>query len=83
MIIKAWSTGDIEVLESTMLKSFKEYPVLFKKLIIERNKNWVKKIESFLKNKTNYMVVVGAAHLAGKQGILELLKEKGYSIEQL
>jgi uncharacterized protein YbaP (TraB family) len=83
IILKAWSTGDIKVLESTMLKSFKEYPVLFEKLIIERNKNWMKKIESFLKNKKNYMVVVGAAHLAGEQGIVELLKKKGYPVEQL
>ena len=83
IILKAWSTGDIKALESTMLKSFKEYTVLFEKLIIERNKNWVKKIESFLKNKNNYMVVVGAAHLAGEQGVVELLKKKGYSVEQL
>jgi len=83
IIIKAWSSGDIKVLESTMLKSFEEYPVLFQKLIIERNKTWIKKIESFLKNKKNYMVVVGAAHLAGKQGIVELLKKKGYAVIQL
>ena len=83
MILKAWSTGDIEGLESIMLESFNDYPVLFEKLITERNKNWVKKIESYLKDKSNYMVVVGAAHLAGKQGILELLKKKGYSVEQL
>jgi uncharacterized protein YbaP (TraB family) len=29
------------------------------------------------------LVVVGAAHLVGKQGVLEMLKAKGYSIEQL
>lgn len=87
-IVRAWSTGDIKVLESIMLRSFKEYPVLLEKLIIERNKNWVKKIESFLKHKDlkhkdNYMLVVGAAHLAGEQGIVVLLKKKGYSVEQL
>ena len=83
IILKAWSSGDIKILESSMLKSFNEYPVLFEKLIAERNKNWVKKIESFLKTNNNYLVVVGAAHLAGKQGVVELLKEKGYSVEQL
>jgi uncharacterized protein YbaP (TraB family) len=41
------------------------------------------KIAGFLKSKDTYFVVVGAAHLAGKQGIIELLKGKGYKVEQL
>ncbi len=82
-ILKAWSTGDMKLLEETILKSFKEYPTIYKTLITQRNKGWITKIESFLKQKNNYMVVVGAGHLAGNQGLVELLKKKGYSVEQL
>jgi uncharacterized protein YbaP (TraB family) len=40
------------------------------------------KIEEFLTKGETYFIVVGAAHLVGKDGILERLKEKGYSVEQ-
>lgn len=82
-ILDAWSTGDMDRLEDTILKSFKEFPDIHEALIIERNKKWMKSIESFLGEKENHMVVVGAAHLAGKEGLVELLKKKGCSVEQL
>jgi uncharacterized protein YbaP (TraB family) len=82
-ILDAWSTGDMDRLEDTILKSFKEFPNIHEALILERNKKWMKSIESFLGEEENYMVVVGAAHLAGKEGLVELLKKKGCSVEQL
>jgi uncharacterized protein YbaP (TraB family) len=82
-ILDAWSIGDMDRLEATILKSFKEFPHIYEALIIERNKKWMRSIESFLGEKENHMVVVGAAHLAGKEGLVELLKEKGCSVEQL
>jgi hypothetical protein len=41
------------------------------------------KIEDFLRNRETYFVVVGAGHLVGSQGIIEILKGKGYMVEQL
>lgn len=82
-ILNAWSSGDIKELEATLLKSIKEYPELYETLIANRNKTWLTEIESFLSEKCNYMVLVGAGHLVDKHGLLELLKNKGYSIEQL
>jgi hypothetical protein len=43
----------------------------------------VLKIEDFLKAKKTYFVIVGAGHLVGDQGIIEILKGKGYLVEQL
>jgi uncharacterized protein YbaP (TraB family) len=82
-ILNAWSTGDMDKLEDTILKSFKEFPDIYRTLITERNKKWMKRIESFLGEKENYMLVVGAAHLAGSDGLVELLKKKGCTVEQL
>ncbi len=82
-ILKAWSNGDLNKLEETILKSFKEFPDLYNVLITRRNKDWINRIDIFLRQKENHMVVVGAAHLAGKEGLVELLKKKGYSVEQL
>lgn len=49
-------------------------------LLFKRNKNWIPVIESAMKNESLF-IAVGAGHLAGQQGVLNLLKEKGYTIE--
>jgi uncharacterized protein len=46
-------------------------------LLINRNKNWISKIED-LTSKSSVFIAVGAAHLIGKHGLIELLKQKGY-----
>ena len=82
-IIKAWSSGESMKLNGLLLDSFKEYPELLNQLIVQRNKNWVPKIEEFLNQKGNVLVVVGAAHLIGNKGVIEMLRQKGYVVEQL
>ncbi|MGN6492545.1 MAG: TraB/GumN family protein [Agriterribacter sp.] len=49
-------------------------------LLFNRNKNWIPVIENAMK-KESLFIAVGAGHLAGEQGVLNLLKEKGYSVE--
>jgi uncharacterized protein YbaP (TraB family) len=51
-------------------------------LIMTRNHKMVEKIEGFLKSDNNYFVVVGSGHVVGKEGIISLLREKGYAITQ-
>lgn len=81
-IMAAWKTGDTKKLEETLLKSFEEYPEMYKLLITDRNRNWLPKIESLLGQNEKSMVVVGAAHLIGKDGIIPALRQKGYMVEQ-
>jgi len=85
-IVKAWKSGDTKWMESIIRESSfgddRFYPI-YDKLLIQRNKKITSKIEGFLKTKGTYFVVVGAAHLLGERGIIRLLKEKGYAIEQL
>jgi uncharacterized protein YbaP (TraB family) len=83
----AWLAGDYQTVELLMLSgSLLGDPrllPLYEKLFYERNKNMASKIEEFLKTSNTYFVVVGAGHLVGKDGIIELLKKKGYSVTQL
>jgi uncharacterized protein YbaP (TraB family) len=85
-LVKAWSAGDEKGIELIMTKSIKEDKRLipiYEKLVVERNRKMVSKIEEYLKEKETFFVVVGAGHLVGNQGIIELLKGKGFSLEQL
>ena len=85
-ILTAWNTGDTKTMESYVSKSLQDDPrmlPIYKKLVFDRNKNMASKIEGYLKTDEQYCVVVGAAHLVGKDGIIEILKRKGYIVEQL
>ncbi len=84
-LINAWRTGNAKAMELIVTQSLNESPELkpvFEKLYYRRNREMADKIAGFLNSGDTYFVVVGAAHLAGQQGIINLLKEKGYKLEQ-
>jgi len=85
-LTQAWISGDAKGMESIMTRGFAEdrrMSSVYEKLILERNRSMASKIEEFLRNKEIYFAVVGAAHLVGNQGIIEILKGRGYLVEQL
>jgi uncharacterized protein YbaP (TraB family) len=85
-LTQAWTTGDAKGMESILTRSVSEdkrLSFIFEKLIYERNRKMVSKIEDFLGTKGTYFVIVGAGHLVGNQGIIEILRGKGYLVEQL
>jgi len=49
-------------------------------LLYDRNANWAKKLQEMMPN-NSLVVAVGAGHLPGKKGVLNLLKEAGYTVE--
>ena len=83
IIIQAWTHGDSQGLNAYLLDSFKEYPSIYHALIVQRNMNWMHRIETFLRQKENHMLIVGAGHLVGENGLVALLEKKGYKPEQL
>lgn len=78
----AWQQGDTQTLDQLVLDSFREYPELKRKLILDRNRAWLPQLEQFLRADKDVLVVVGAGHLVGKDSVLELLKAKGYKVQQ-
>jgi uncharacterized protein YbaP (TraB family) len=82
----AWSSGDTKAMESILTRSVSEdrrLSSVFEKVVYERNEKMALKIEDFLKTKKTHFVIVGAGHLVGRRGIIEILKGKGYLVEQL
>jgi uncharacterized protein YbaP (TraB family) len=59
----------------------RDYPRIYTELIVNRNKAWLPKIEAMLASEPKEFILVGAAHLAGKDGILAALRKKGCTIE--
>lgn len=78
-----WRRGDVDALERSFRQSFRDYPSFAERLIDARNRAWLPKIERFLHSHDTYFVVVGAAHLGGPNGVLALLRARGFVIQQL
>ena len=79
----AWKAGDAATIENLTLPDLKSDPVMYQRLLVQRNKNWMPKIEALFARKGHALVVVGALHLVGPDGLLAMLRAKGYTIEQL
>ena len=81
-MINAWKSGDPDKLASMVKIEFEGYPEVYAKMLVERNQKWVEQIEDLSGQDGNSLVVVGAAHLVGDDSLLELLKRKGFEVEQ-
>lgn len=69
-----------EVTEEKIGNSCDSTPEEDEALIYGRNAAWVEKMPAMMENAST-LFVVGAAHLPGERGVLELLKAKGYTVE--
>lgn len=79
---KAWRTGDIKKLESIGIAPMKkDFPGLFRLLLVDRNNAWIPKIEALLATPEVEFVLVGALHLISNQGVLAKLRSLGYKVE--
>lgn len=82
----AWRNGDADLLWKEMALGMKQkYPQLYRRINVERNDNWVPKLEARLKapGTDDTLVVVGALHLLGEDGVVEKLRSRGYQVERI
>ncbi len=81
-MMTAWQHGEADDLYELLFESFEDHPGIEDRLLTRRNKDWLPQIEKMLKTPKITMVIVGAGHLIGPEGLVELLKQKGYKIKQ-
>jgi uncharacterized protein YbaP (TraB family) len=83
-IKSAWRTGDNKALVNASLTPWLErFPELYQSLLVKRNNRWLPQLETLLKTTDIEYVLVGALHLVGDDGLLSLLRQKGYRVEQV
>ncbi len=82
-LLAAWRKGEETKMEQLYIQNLKTYPKLHQTIIVDRNNKWMKDIEGYLQGSVNTMVVVGAAHLAGADGLINLLRKRGYKVVKL
>jgi len=82
---QAWREGDIERLDAlTRLDMLQSTPETYRILNVERNERWVPALQSMLEGSgDDVLVVVGALHLLGTDGVVEQLRSAGYAVERI
>lgn len=81
----AWRAGDARRLWDEMAAQMKrDYPALYARINVARNDAWLPVLEQRLARKDrDTLVVVGALHLLGEDGVVEKLRARGYHVERI
>lgn len=72
-LVDSWSKPDPDALAKLMNDGMSD-PILYKRLLSDRNANWAKWIDARMKKPGIVFMAVGAGHLAGKDSVQALLK---------
>jgi uncharacterized protein len=80
----AWRSGDLAKLNLLFIDEMKrDYPDAYDSLMVQRNRNWLPQIERLFREPGTEFVLVGAAHMAGEDGLVQELKKRGYTVSRL
>ena len=84
---RAWKVGDEAAMLALLITDpegqYAGFEDVNEILLYQRNRGMLEKISGYLKGDEQRFIVVGAAHLIGTEGLIELLDEAGYEIERL
>jgi uncharacterized protein YbaP (TraB family) len=81
-MVQAWQRGDTHWFATHLESDLKQDSGLYQAILGARNRKWVPKIEALLNDDKNYLVIVGAGHLAGSGSVIDLLKKDGIGATQ-
>ena len=81
-LLTAWRRGDAGRLEDLLTAEYDRFPDLYRPLTEQRNRAWLDDLEDLLDDREDYLVVVGALHLVGRISVVDLLRRRGYRVEQ-
>jgi uncharacterized protein YbaP (TraB family) len=81
-LVREWREGKTERIERELVQAMqRESPRMYRRLLAERNRAWVPELIGMMREGKKGFVLVGAMHLSGTDGLLALLKNKGYTVE--
>lgn len=78
--LAAWRDGDEAALAGELSSEFDSSPELYQGLMVERNRHWLERIERLLDHERDYLVIVGALHLVGPDGLPAMLAAAGRDV---
>jgi uncharacterized protein len=82
-LVNAWKDGDVRLLDRLLNQDKQADPLTHDTLFSRRNSKWLPEIERFAHGNGNYLIIVGAGHLVGDDGVVRQLRRAGFSVQQL
>ena len=82
-LVDAWKDGNVKVLDQLLNQDKRSDPTTHDVLFSKRNSKWMPEIERLAHQNGNYLIIVGAGHLVGDDGVIAQLKRAGYAVQQL
>ena len=80
---EAWRTGDLDTLETLALAPMQQHEDAYQALLVDRNRAWLPQIERVMAGRGRHLIAVGAAHMLGADGLVAMLRARGYAISRL
>lgn len=82
-VVEEWKDGDVAGIAVTTAdrSTLPSSQVVYDAILVKRNVAWLPKIESFLDEPGTTFVAAGAAHFAGEDSVIKMLRDKGYEVE--
>ena len=81
---QAWREGDLETLDTLSAAPMRQqFPRIYESLLVRRNNAWLAQLETMAESREVELVLVGALHLTGDEGLLAQLAARGFSVRQL
>lgn len=79
----AWLSGNEILLEQATRSGIMADPELYEALIVQRNARWTARLDDTLKDGPQPLVAVGAGHLVGRDSLVKMLSERGYTVRRI
>lgn len=80
-IENAWVRGDLQPILDDMAAMKAEAPRLYQVILVDRNNGWMPALKRMMDTERRVVVIAGAAHMVGEDGLPTLLRQAGYKVE--
>jgi len=81
-LVDAWREGRTGAMAAELGRSFTDYPDLYRRLVTDRNADWIDRIAELATGDRDCLVVVGALHLVGHGSVIDLLRKRGVDVRR-
>ena len=80
-MVDDWVRGDVDAMEDEDILEEYGHIDFYNAILVKRNRSWIPRIEALLEEPGKKFIAVGAAHVAGPDSVIKMLRDKGYEVK--